>query len=154
MVPDSAHTSVSTLRRSWRAGKPGVLPSVGSQRVNHHLATQQQQQQQKGAPKFLLGLKLRLSGSRQTYCPLCSVARMRRVEDWCPWGPFLHRPGGPANGRHCYCRPSPAQGGRRGAGSPGLQGEGTPGVSRFADHPAPPLPVLVSPACPDTRCIP
>ena len=30
--------------RSWRAGKPGVLQSVGSQRVGHDLATEQQQQ--------------------------------------------------------------------------------------------------------------
>ena len=30
-------------RRWWRAWKPGVLPSMGSQRVRHHLATEQQQ---------------------------------------------------------------------------------------------------------------
>ena len=30
----------------WRAGKPGVLQSIGLQRVGHNLATEQQQQQQ------------------------------------------------------------------------------------------------------------
>ena len=28
-------------RRQWRTGKPGVLPSMGSQRVRHHWATEQ-----------------------------------------------------------------------------------------------------------------
>ena len=32
-------------RRWWRTGKPGVLQSVGSQRVRHDLATEQQQHQ-------------------------------------------------------------------------------------------------------------
>ena len=31
-------------RRWWRTGKPGVLQSMGSQRVGHNLATEQQQQ--------------------------------------------------------------------------------------------------------------
>ena len=30
--------------KEWRAGKPGVLQSMGSQRVRHDLATEQQQQ--------------------------------------------------------------------------------------------------------------
>ena len=31
-------------RREWRTGKPGVLQSMGSQRVGHHSVTEQQQQ--------------------------------------------------------------------------------------------------------------
>jgi len=31
-------------RRQWRAGKPGMLPSLGSQRATYGLATEQQQQ--------------------------------------------------------------------------------------------------------------
>ena len=32
-------------RRQWRTGKPGMLQSLGSQRVRHNLVTEQQQQQ-------------------------------------------------------------------------------------------------------------
>ena len=35
--------SLSKLREIGRTGKPGVLQSMGSQRVGHNLATQQQQ---------------------------------------------------------------------------------------------------------------
>ena len=36
--------SLSNSRRQWKTGKPGVLQSMGSQRVRHNLATGQQQQ--------------------------------------------------------------------------------------------------------------
>ena len=32
-------------RRQWRTGKPGMLQSMGSQKVGHNLATEKQQQQ-------------------------------------------------------------------------------------------------------------
>ena len=35
--------SLSKLRETVRAEKPGMLQSVGSQRVGHHLVTEQQQ---------------------------------------------------------------------------------------------------------------
>ena len=38
--------SLSKLQE-WRTGEPGILQSMGSQRVRHNLATKQQQQQQK-----------------------------------------------------------------------------------------------------------
>ena len=34
-------------RRWWRTGKPGVLQSMGSQRVQHHWGTEEQQQHRK-----------------------------------------------------------------------------------------------------------
>ena len=37
-------TSVWTSSRRWRTGKPGVLQSIGLQRVRHNWATEQQQQ--------------------------------------------------------------------------------------------------------------
>ena len=40
-------------RRWWERGKPGVLPSMGSWRVRHDLATEQQQQQQQYVPQLL-----------------------------------------------------------------------------------------------------
>ena len=41
-VPDSMDMSLSKLWRQWRTGKPGMLPSMGSQRVGYDLATEQQ----------------------------------------------------------------------------------------------------------------
>ena len=35
--------SLSNVWRWWRIGKPGVLQSMGSQRIRHDLATEQQQ---------------------------------------------------------------------------------------------------------------
>ena len=41
-VTDSMDMSLSNSRRWWRTGKPGMLPSIGSQRVRHGLAMKQQ----------------------------------------------------------------------------------------------------------------
>ena len=41
---DSKDMSLSKLREVVKEGKPGVLPSMGSQRDEHDLATEQQQQ--------------------------------------------------------------------------------------------------------------
>ena len=49
----------ANARRSWRTGKPGVLHSMGSQRVGHSWATEQKQQWQY--------LKLPFSGRRGLY---------------------------------------------------------------------------------------
>ena len=38
-------------RRQWKTGKPGVLQSMGSQKVGHNLATEKQQQQQNNRTK-------------------------------------------------------------------------------------------------------
>ena len=38
-------------RRHWKTGKPGVLQSMGSQKVGHNLATEKQQQQQNNSTK-------------------------------------------------------------------------------------------------------
>ena len=43
-IPDSVHMSVSSSGRLWRTGKPGVLQSLGLQRVRHDWATEQQRQ--------------------------------------------------------------------------------------------------------------
>ena len=42
-ITDSMDTSWANSSRRWRTGKPGMLQSMGSQRVWHHLATEQQQ---------------------------------------------------------------------------------------------------------------
>ena len=42
-------TTWAKYRRRWRTGKPGMLPSMGSQRVRHDLAMEQQQK--KGVKK-------------------------------------------------------------------------------------------------------
>ena len=44
-IIDSMDMSLSNSRRQWRTGKPGMLQSMGSQRIGHNLATEQQQQQ-------------------------------------------------------------------------------------------------------------
>ena len=41
-ITDSRDMSLSTFRRWWRTGKPGVLQSMGSPRVRHDWATEQQ----------------------------------------------------------------------------------------------------------------
>ena len=41
-ITDSVSMSLSNLGRWWRTGKPGVLQSMGSQRVWHDLASEQQ----------------------------------------------------------------------------------------------------------------
>ena len=40
-IIDSMDMNLSKLRRQWRTGEPGVLQSMGSQRVGHNLATEQ-----------------------------------------------------------------------------------------------------------------
>ena len=45
-ITDSMDMSLSKLQERWRTGKPGLLQSMGSQRVGHGWATEQQQQQQ------------------------------------------------------------------------------------------------------------
>ena len=42
-ITDSVSMSLSNLGRWWRTGKPGVLQSMGSQRVWHDLVSEQQQ---------------------------------------------------------------------------------------------------------------
>ena len=42
-IIDSMDISLRNSRRKWRTGKPGVLKSMGSQRVRHNLVTEQQQ---------------------------------------------------------------------------------------------------------------
>ena len=49
----------ATSERCWRTGKPGVLQSMGSQRIRHNLVTEQQQQSD--------GLKLQ--GKIHLQCP-------------------------------------------------------------------------------------
>ena len=44
-ITNSMEMTLGKLGRQWRTGKPGVLQSMGSQRVRHDLATEQQQQQ-------------------------------------------------------------------------------------------------------------
>ena len=44
-ITDSMDMSLSKLQERWRTGKPGLLQSMGSQRVGHDWATEQQQQQ-------------------------------------------------------------------------------------------------------------
>ena len=41
-IIDSIDVNLSKPRRHWRTGEPGVLQSMGSQRVRHDLATNQQ----------------------------------------------------------------------------------------------------------------
>ena len=41
VITDSMDMSLSKLREKWRTGKPGVVQSVGSQRVGHGWATEQ-----------------------------------------------------------------------------------------------------------------
>ena len=43
-ITDSIDMSLSKFRRWWRTGKPVVLRSMGSQRVEHNWVTEQQQQ--------------------------------------------------------------------------------------------------------------
>ena len=40
-ITNSMDMSLSKLRRQWRTGKPGVLKSMGSQRVRHDWVTEQ-----------------------------------------------------------------------------------------------------------------
>ena len=42
-ITDSMDMSLSKLREIRRSGKPGMLQSMGSQRIRHNLATEQQQ---------------------------------------------------------------------------------------------------------------
>ena len=39
----SSDMNLSKLREMVKDGRPGMLPSMGSQRLGHHLATEQQQ---------------------------------------------------------------------------------------------------------------
>ena len=41
-ITDSMDVSLSKLREGSWSGKPGVLQSMGSQRIRHDLATEQQ----------------------------------------------------------------------------------------------------------------
>ena len=43
-ITDSMDMRLSKIQRWWRTGKPGVLQSMGLQRVRHNWATKQQQQ--------------------------------------------------------------------------------------------------------------
>ena len=56
-ITDSVDMSLSKLQELVRTGKPGVLQSMGSQRVGQNLATEQQQQQY-----MEFGLSMWLSG--------------------------------------------------------------------------------------------
>ena len=42
-ITDSVNTSLSKLQEMVKAGKPGVLQFMGSQRVGHDSATEQQE---------------------------------------------------------------------------------------------------------------
>ena len=42
-ITDSMDMSFNKLWRQWKTGKPGLLQSMGSQRVRHNWATEQQQ---------------------------------------------------------------------------------------------------------------
>ena len=44
-IPNSMDMSLSKLHETGRTGEPGVLPSMGSQRVGHDLVPEKQQQQ-------------------------------------------------------------------------------------------------------------
>ena len=48
-ITDSTDMSLSNSGRWWRTGRPGVLQSMGSQRVGHDLATEQQQPKPMGS---------------------------------------------------------------------------------------------------------
>ena len=41
-ITDSIDMNLSKLKRQWRTEEPGVLQSMGLQRVRHDLATEQQ----------------------------------------------------------------------------------------------------------------
>ena len=43
-IPDSMDMSLSKFREMVKEGKPGMLQSIGSQRLGYHLETEQQQQ--------------------------------------------------------------------------------------------------------------
>ena len=40
-ITDSMDNSLSKLQEMVKAGKPGMLQSIGSQKVRHHLVTEQ-----------------------------------------------------------------------------------------------------------------
>ena len=42
-ITNSMEMSLSKFQKTVRTGKPGVLQSMGSQRVRHNLGTEQQQ---------------------------------------------------------------------------------------------------------------
>ena len=52
-ISDLMDINLSKLRRQWRTEEPGVLQSMGLQRVNQDLAIEQQQQQQHYCRPFL-----------------------------------------------------------------------------------------------------
>lgn len=115
-----------------------MLPSVGSKRVKHNLATKQQQ---KGVLKFLPFLKLRLCGPLQTYCPLGSVASMLKVEDCRPQDPLPLPSRGPTVGEALTLPAKPCSGWGLVEASGALpRWGGTP-----CTIPAPPPQVLASP---------
>ena len=56
-ITDSMDVSLSKLRGMVKTGKPGVLQSMGSQRVRHDLVIEQQQKTKASLPRLepLLG---------------------------------------------------------------------------------------------------
>ena len=57
--------------RQWRTGKPGMLQSMGSQRVKHDLVTEQEQRKMKPHSPVFTGIywRKRVGISRLTKCP-------------------------------------------------------------------------------------
>ena len=43
-ITDSVNVNLSKPQRDWRTEEPGMLQSMGSQRVGHNLATEKQQE--------------------------------------------------------------------------------------------------------------
>ena len=53
-ITDSMDMSLSKLQEIVKARKPGILQSMGSQRVGHDLAAEQQQQQQQQQQQLVI----------------------------------------------------------------------------------------------------
>ena len=128
MVTDSAHTSVSTLweivegREARRAAVGGVAESQTPLSNSATTAT-------KGCSKISPSFKM-----TSLWAPPDLLSTLLGGQD-AEGGGLVSTGPLPAPSRgssHCNCRPSPAQGGRRGRGP-----QGSPGS---ADHPAPTSP--------------
>ena len=69
-ITASVNVSLSKLWEIVEEGNPGVLQSMGSQRVQHNLATDQQQQQH-NTPLSVLGLYLQSGNSKTSLMEYC-----------------------------------------------------------------------------------
>ena len=82
-ITDSMDMSLSKLQEIVKARKPGILQSMGSQRVGHDLAAEQQQQQQQQQQQLVIyreDVKLRWVG--HVICPYLKVKSQLCVAKW------------------------------------------------------------------------